>query len=312
MYHVGETLSDLALPFTEDELSRYVENRSIGLADKSAQWIKRASEAFWRATLGVISQQTTGRLRTETLGRYCSAWSHGKMLAFAKSFLKYLTKIRLDTRYSAFEVFLEMPKAVKIRKAITSRVVTRTDIENILAYIRRAEAAGEISRERALQYIAFVILGAYTGQRSMATIARLIVGQVRDALACDKPVLHVMAKQDKIRMAHYVPLHPSVISALRPLFYGKKDDEQLFEYNSFQMWVKRAKIPMSRFVGHFTLSDLRKFCEQNGDIIGWERSNRAYVLTHGVSGVDWKHYKHPLPENVYDVYMRYWGGVTLK
>ncbi|MGZ4853074.1 MAG: hypothetical protein ACXV3D_07815 [Halobacteriota archaeon] len=24
-------------------------------------------------------------------------------------------------------------------------------------------------------------------------------------------------------------------------------------------------------------------------------------------GVDWSHYKHPLPEHVYDVYMRYWG-----
>jgi hypothetical protein len=25
-------------------------------------------------------------------------------------------------------------------------------------------------------------------------------------------------------------------------------------------------------------------------------------MTHGVSGVDWEHYKHPLPEYVYDVY----------
>jgi hypothetical protein len=32
-------------------------------------------------------------------------------------------------------------------------------------------------------------------------------------------------------------------------------------------------------------------------------------MTHGVSGVDWKHYKHPLPENVYDVHMQYWKGV---
>jgi hypothetical protein len=29
-------------------------------------------------------------------------------------------------------------------------------------------------------------------------------------------------------------------------------------------------------------------------------------VTHGVSGIDWKHYKHPLPENVFDVYMQYW------
>ncbi|MGZ7138090.1 MAG: hypothetical protein ACXVI7_07810 [Halobacteriota archaeon] len=37
-----------------------------------------------------------------------------------------------------------------------------------------------------------------------------------------------------------------------------------------------------------------------------------YIMTHSVSGIDWTHYKHPLPEHVYDVYMRYWGGVTLK
>ncbi len=72
------------------------------------------------------------------------------------------------------------------------------------------------------------------------------------------------------------------------------------------MWVKRAKIPISRFKGQFVLGDLRKFAEQHGDIIGWDQSNRAYILTHGVSGVDWTHYKHPLPENVYDSYMRYW------
>ncbi len=35
-------------------------------------------------------------------------------------------------------------------------------------------------------------------------------------------------------------------------------------------------------------------------------SNRAYVVAHGVSGVDWTHYMHPLPEHVYDLYMRYW------
>ena len=45
----------------------------------------------------------------------------------------------------------------------------------------------------------------------------------------------------------------------------------------------------------FVLSDLRKFTEQYGDVIQWDQSNRAYIMTHGVSGIDWKHYKHPLP-----------------
>jgi hypothetical protein len=41
------------------------------------------------------------------------------------------------------------------------------------------------------------------------------------------------------------------------------------------------------------------------------QSNRAYILTHGVSGVDWKHYKHLLPEHVYNVYMSYWGNIAM-
>lgn len=59
------------------------------------------------------------------------------------------------------------------------------------------------------------------------------------------------------------------------------------------------------------MGDPRKFSEQFGDIIGWDPSNKAYVLTHGVSGADWTHYTHPLPEHVYNQYMRAWEKVVL-
>jgi hypothetical protein len=36
------------------------------------------------------------------------------------------------------------------------------------------------------------------------------------------------------------------------------------------------------------------------------------MTTHCVSGIDWKHYKHPLPENVFDVYVQYWKDVEFK
>ena len=62
---------------------------------------------------------------------------------------------------------------------------------------------------------------------------------------------------------------------------------------------------------HLWLSDFRKFAEQFGDVIGWDTTNRKYVLAHGMTGVDWEHYKHPLPEDVYDAYMRYWQDVEL-
>ena len=52
--------------------------------------------------------------------------------------------------------------------------------------------------------------------------------------------------------------------------------------------------------------------EPYSDTIQWYQSNRAYIMTHGVSGIYWKHYKHPLPEHVYDVYMTYWADVRLR
>ena len=59
------------------------------------------------------------------------------------------------------------------------------------------------------------------------------------------------------------------------------------------------------------LSNLLKVAEQRGDLVGWNESNRAYILTHGVRGVEWSNYRHPLPEHVYDVYMKYWADVRL-
>jgi integrase len=231
------------------------------------------------------------------------------VLSFAKAFLKYLTKVRLDTRYHAFEVFLERPRTIKTRNNVTSRIITKEDIQNVIAHISNAAKNGLISDYRAKRYRAFILFGAFCGQRSLATISKLTVGQFREALQSDKPCIEVQSSQDKIKMQHYVPLHPQVIRAIQRLLDGKSDDSEVFEYNSLVMWIKRQKIPLTRIASHFVLGDLRKFTEQYGDIIQWDQSNRAYIMTHGVSGIDWKHYKHPLPENVYDVYMWYWKDV---
>ena len=229
------------------------------------------------------------KLRQFTLRKYKSGWAHSKTLAFAKVSLKYLARVRLGTRYQAFELFLEMPKVVKARKRVTNRIITKKDVETVLSHIEIAETEGRISSERTLNYTAFVLFGAYTGQRSLATMSKLTVGQLRKALHQTKPVLHVKSSQDKIRMEHYVPLHPQLIDSLHPLVESRPDDDFMFEYEGFIQWVKRQKIPLSRISGHFVLGDLRKFAEQYGDIIQWEQSNRAYILTHGVSGVQWSH-----------------------
>jgi hypothetical protein len=84
----------------------------------------------------------------------------------------------------------------------------------------------------------------------------------------------------------------------------------MFKQLSFERWLKQQKIQLSHCDVHFVPGDLRRFCEQMGDIIQWDQSNKNYIMTHGVSGVDWCFYKHPLPEHVYDVYVQYWAEVN--
>ena len=110
---------------------------------------------------------------------------------------------------------------------------------------------------------------------------KLAVGPFREFLRAVKPVLRVEPSQDKTRMEHYVPLHPQVVEAIQPLLNGKKNDEAVFPHGSFWIWVKRQKIHLSQIEKHFVLGDLRKFTEQNGDILEWKHSNRVYILTHG-------------------------------
>jgi hypothetical protein len=77
------------------------------------------------------------------------------------------------------------------------------------------------------------------------------------------------------------------------------------------MLVRPSVTPqLAKMTKNYSPSDLRKFAEQHGDVVGWNESNRAFILTHGVRGIEWSNYQYPLPEHVYDVYIKYWGLST--
>jgi hypothetical protein len=75
-----------------------------------------------------------------------------------------------------FQLFLEKPRTRKERKNITSRIITKSDIEAILSTIQKTKEEGVIDEDHARQFTAFVLFGAYTGQRSYSTISKLRVG----------------------------------------------------------------------------------------------------------------------------------------
>jgi hypothetical protein len=86
---------------------------------------------------------------------------------------------------------------------------------------------------------------------------------------------------------------------------GRDEGVRMFTLESFRKWTQKQRIPLARCKDRFVPSDLRKFAEQHGDVIGWNESNRAYVLTHGVRGIEWSNYRHPLLEHIFDVYVQY-------
>jgi len=188
---------------------------------------------------------------------------------------------------SGVRPFLEMPKGLKARKHVTSRIVTQEDVENLLLAAKRAYEKGDIDAHHYGNYRAIILFGALAGQRPQATIAKLTVQQFREAIQQDKAVLDVLPAQDKIRMQHYCSLHPQVVEAVTTLF----DDgarNLMFKQLSFERWLKERQLALIRCGSHFVPGDLRKFCEQMGDILQWDQSNKNYILTHGVSGVDWR------------------------
>jgi integrase len=314
----GHPSAQAPLHFYKSELEHYIAQRKAGLAKKSLDWLDRAYTAFWQSTRGQISGESMTALRAFTLQKYKSIDSHRKILGFATSFLKHLSRTRGEPRYQSFDVYLELPKAVMARRAVTGRIVTREDIAAVFERITACAERGEISAPRARNYHAFALLAGYTGLRP-STIQRLTVAQVKAALSEQKPFLHVLAEQEKNRTEHYVPLHPSVVAAVREVlthdFQENDDSKPFFMFNSFDNWLKRQKVPLPHVrdsnKAHLWLSDFRKFTQQYGDILGWDTTNQKYVLAHGMTGVDWAHYRNPLPEPVYDVYMQCWRDVKL-
>ncbi|MBO8179726.1 MAG: hypothetical protein H0Z19_04485 [Archaeoglobus sp.] len=315
----SNSLMDLELDYAKEELEAYTKQRLKGVAKKTQDWIKRASRTLWEQTEGVISYETMSNLREYTLNKWKSEDSWGKVLNFAKSFLEHLAKLRLDSRYLNFSIFLDKPKARKEEKMVTNRVITEKDVQNVIKFFIKKWKAGKMDRETALANVVMVIFGAYSGQRPY-TLKRLRTEQFEKALSSKSPVLIVEASQDKIRMKHYVPLHPDVVPFLKELLKIRKKQgkERMFEYGSMENQLKRAKIELEHSdlidnpkERHFVIGDLRKFAEQMADKIKWDVSNKNYILTHGVASVDWSRYKHPLPEFVYKIYIESWKDVHL-
>ncbi|MGB9371499.1 MAG: hypothetical protein WCB79_06205 [Halobacteriota archaeon] len=115
-----------------------------GISKASIPWMKKCSQIVRGLTRGKINKGNIIALRDFALAKYSDLYAQRKVLNFSKAFLKHLATTRFDPRYAAFDLFLELPKSPKTRKRVTSRIVMKTDVENVLCAVKQAYKTGEI------------------------------------------------------------------------------------------------------------------------------------------------------------------------
>ena len=300
------SLNDLQLQYSHKELEQYLKVKTTQLSEKSVLWFNKASTILWDATQGIISKDTMNAIRDYTLSTYKCHDSWGKIFGFVKSFLTHLTRTRMNSNYQNFDVYLEKPRLRKEIKLLTSRILVTDDVKNALTSIE----SSNLPYEKKQNFKTTLLFLAYTGQR-VITVSRLTVKQVKDALAKTPNVLTVEANQDKIRLQHYVPLHPVLIPLLKDLIGGKRDGDLVFCYNEFMRWLFHNPVQLTTLDGKLQLKDMRKFFEQKSDEIGFNDANKNFIMSHGVSTINWTSYKQFLPESVYKRYMGFWGCIEI-
>ena len=306
------SLSTLELSYSYDELQQYVIKRKCNLSKASLYWIDTAGRLLWEYTRGCIKQNTFEKLKNYVISHYQNKSTWNKILCFVESFLKYMSRLHLNTQYLSFTLFLERPKQVKERKIVNKRQVTAQDLNNIFNQIAESYQMGLLPYANYINYLALVAFGCYTTQRMHSTIKKITVGMVRDALRNKEySVLVIPPIMDKIRYEHYVPIHPTLVTLLKEAIKYRNNNEPIFRYIAFYSWIIRNPIPLTQIKGVFKPSDLRKFGEQYGDQIGWELVNRAHIMSHDISSISFTHYKSFTPEMVYKIYMKSWDDINL-
>ncbi len=288
-------------------MNSFVKYRSRGINKNTINIIKKVGLEIWSNLNGVINTTTLGNLSDFFITKCKSTSALEKCFNYTRAFFNYLYKLTMNPKILSYHSIFERPKNRQTIKLLTSRIIVQEDIE---AALNTIDNDPELSETRKLNFRTAILFLSFSGQRTITT-SRLTVSQFKTALARELPVLTVRAEQDKIRMEHYVPLHPVLIPLIEQVIKGKQDNDLVFDYLGLQRWFKYHSITMKHTAGNLQQRDLRKFFEQKSDEIGFTDANKNFIMSHGVSSINWTSYKQFLPENVYKVYMGSWEDVKL-
>ncbi|MEI7434405.1 MAG: hypothetical protein WCJ93_09160 [Methanomicrobiales archaeon] len=293
--------------FTKAELELFINIKSSGLSERSIQVIRQTAGYIWNNTHGQINQVSLLKLSEFFISTYPHPSALHKCFVYTRMFLMHLYKMRRDVRLMSYHSLFEKPKNRRGVKMLTSRIIVTEDIRSILTAI---EENRELSDEIKDNYTNQILFLAYSGQRPVTT-GRLTVTQFREALTQQYPVLKVESDQDKLRMEHLVPIHPTIIPALEKFIAERPGDDTMFKYLSLQRFLKNHPVLMKHTRGSIELKDLRKFFEQKSDEVGFTDANKNFIMSHGCGSINWQSYKQFLPETLYQNYISKWGDVDL-
>jgi integrase len=292
--------------FSQLDLVEFSNIRGRYLTKNAHMRIKQITSFIWNICKGRLSRSTLDNLTEFYMSKYPSESAREKCFNYTRAFMKYLFKIRMNTNILSFIAIFEKPKSRRETKLLTSRIIIQEDIKRTLDKIHNST----LPEGEKLNYESLILFLSYGGQR-VVTASRLTVNQFKEAMQQNPKVLTVEAEQDKIRLQHYVPLHPVLLPYLEKLIEGKTGTSALFDYLGLQRWLKFHPITLNHTKGKLELKDLRKFFEQTSDSIGFNDANKNFIMSHGVSSINWTSYKQFLPENVYARYIECWQKVKL-
>jgi hypothetical protein len=297
----------LVIQFKPEEIEEYLFIQCNGLAKGSIGLIRQVMTYLMERTQGNLSKKSLMDLSREITNNGKSFSTNHKHYVYINNFIKHLSQARDTPAIATLSMYFRMPKTRTAVKLMTCRIMHTEDIANATQYIKDCTTLTDYRKHHFTTLLHFL---AYSGQRPI-TVSRLTVGQFRKALEMTNPVLTVEANQDKLRMAHYVPLHPAIVGSLSMLIASRSDESPMFELFPFQRFLRLNSISLMHTDGKLELKDMRKFFEQKSDEIGFTDANKNFIMSHGVSSIGWTSYKQFLPENVYKKYLECWENVVI-
>jgi integrase len=164
-----------------------------------------------------------------------------------------------------------------------------------------------------LKYIAGILFASYTGQRPESTIGKITVGEFKEALSRNPPVLWIPENKDKERFPHWVPLHPVVVKWVGAyVSLMKKDREIAFGYYALRKLLDDLNIKAIHTGRKIAISHMRKFFEQMcNNVLMVHPGLRDYIMAHNTGSLDVQSYDGKLPSEIYEQYMMAWKDVNL-